>query len=295
MQHVSSAPKFAVIGDPLPQELSAKIHLAVLRHYAPEATYERVLVPRGELPQWLDRVRAEGYSGFNVAMPYELEIGRYLDELKMEADLTGSVNTVRNQNGRLIGYSTDALGFFAALREHGISYWDKRVLIFGAGGAASSLAHRAILDGAARVEILARRPNRARDLVLAIRSQNRAAALSWGSLDSDNLHISAARADIVIDATPQGMAGVEDTWPDLSFLQSLPKTAVVCDIVHTPAETALLKEAARLGFVTQNGVDMLLYQALVADHLFLDRDFDYRAMAKMVRETLLEEGVTPLP
>ena len=97
MQQLSSSPKFAVIGDPLPPRLSASIHLAVLRHYVPEASYERILVPKGELPQWLDRVRDEGYSGFNVSMPHELEIGRYLDELVMEADLTGSVNTVLNQ------------------------------------------------------------------------------------------------------------------------------------------------------------------------------------------------------
>jgi len=273
--------------------LPANIHLAVLRHYAPEATYERVLVRKGELPQWLDRVREEGYSGFNVAMPHELEIDRYLDELMMEADLTGSVNTVLHKNGRLTGYSTDALGFFAALRKNGISHWDKRVLIFGAGGAASSLANRAISDGAARVEILARRPAQARVLVLKIRSQNRDSAISWGGFDLDTLHQSAARADILIDATPQGMAGVDAAWQDLSFLQSLPKNAVVCDIVHNPAQTALLEEAARLGLVIQNGVDMLLYQALVSDHLFLGQAFDYTAMAEMVRGTLLQEDESP--
>ena len=278
--------KFAVIGDPIVQSLSPEIHLPVLRHYIEAPTYERVQVRRGELSQWLDRVRTEGFSGFNVTMPHKMEIVQYLDELVMESDLLGSVNTVINRDGKLIGHSTDALGFFTALRESGIDYDDKRILILGAGGAARALAHRAVLENANRVEVLARRPDQAKSVILAIRSHLRGAALSWGGLDTHSLHRSAARSDLVINATPLGMAGVGAEWEDLSFLQSLPKHAVVCDIIHAPRKTVFLAEAERLGHVIQNGVDMLIYQALVADHLFLDRDIDYQAMARVVKTAL---------
>ena len=286
MEQVPNHPKFAVIGDPLPQDLTAKVHLAVLRHYIPEATCEPILVRTEELPQWLDRVRAEGYSGFSVNTPHKLEISQHLDELVMEADITGSVSAVQNHRGKLRGHSTDALGFFAALRRNNITFADKRVLIFGAGGTAAALAHRAILNTAERVVILAPQPDQAHKLILAIRSQNRGAALSWGDLRPDTLRERAARADIVINATPQGMAGFNAPWPDLSFLTALPKDAVVCDTVSCPPKTPLLEEAERLGFVTQSGVDMLLHQALLTCRLYLDRPIDYKLMEKVVQEAV---------
>jgi len=288
---VQSCPKFAVIGDPIEQSFSPTIHLPVLRTYVENPSYEKVRVRKGELPQWLDRVLEEGYAGFNVTMPHKLEIGQHLDELVMEADLIGSVNTVVNRGGKLVGYSTDALGFFTALRESGIDYDDKRILILGAGGAASVLAHRAILENASRVEVLARRLAQAQHVVQGVRAHIRGAGISSGPMDMHTLDRSAARADIIINATPQGMVGVDDEWADLSFLASLPEHAVVCDIIHTPRKTAFLAEAERLGHRIQNGVDMLLYQALVADHLFLGIDFDYPAMAKVVKKSLEETGV----
>jgi len=291
---LSSALKFAVIGDPVVQNIAPQIHLPVLRHYVANPSYESVQVPRGELPAWLDRVRAEDYAGFTVAMPHKMEIGQYLDELVMEADLTGSVNTVLNRNGKLIGYSTDALGFFAALRENGIDFDDKNILILGAGGAGSALAYRALLDNVRRVEILSRRGPQAKQVTQDIRGSLRNAALSWGWMNIESLHTSAARADIIINATPQGMTGVDAQWPDLSFLSSLPKHAVVCDIINAPEKTAFLAEAERLGHVIQNGVDMLIYQSLVSGSLYIGRSIDYAKMAGVVKAALQQEGETPL-
>ena len=290
---MSSPAKFAVIGDPIAQSFVPSIHLPVLRHYVENPIYEKVRVRRGELPQWLDRVREESYAGFTVAMPHKMDIGQYLDELVMEADLTGSVNTVINRNGRLIGYSTDALGFFTSLRENGIDFDDKHILILGAGGAASALAYRAILDNASRVELLSRRALQAKEVAQSIRGHVRGAALSWDGMSIDTLHARAERADIIINATPQGMAGVDATWPDLSFLSSLPQHAVVCDIIHVPQKTAFLAEAERLGHVIQNGVDMLIYQSLVSDSLYLDRSVDYAKMAQVVKDALSQEGADP--
>jgi len=291
---LSSPLKFAVIGDPIVQNFAPQIHSPVLSHYVGDVSYEKVRVPRGALPQWLERVRKENYAGFTVAMPHKMEIGQYLDELVMEADLVGSVNTVINRKGKLIGYSTDALGFFTALREKGIDFDEKRIVILGAGGAASALAYRAILDNAGRVEILSRRSSQARNVAQAIRGHLRDAPLSWDTMTRDKLHEKAAKADIIINATPQGMAGVDAVWPDLSFLSALPEHAVVCDIIHAPKRTAFLEEAKRLGHVTQNGVNMLIYQSLVTDSLYLDRPVDYAKMAKMVKETLAQEGGAPV-
>jgi len=105
------------------------------------------------------------------------------------------------------------------------------------------------------------------------------------------MHRSLTHADILINATPLGMTGVDARWEDLSFLRYLPSHAVVCDIIHTPRKTALLAEAERLGHRIQNGVDMLIYQALVADTLFLGQNIDYPAMAQLVKKELYASGV----
>ena len=286
MSASSKSQKFAVIGDPIAHSPSPEIHLPVLRAYLDNPSYERVRVGRGELRAWVERVREEGYVGFNVTMPHKMEIGAYLDELMMEADFTGSVNTVIQKDGKLFGYSTDALGFFAAARENGIEYDDKRIVILGAGGSASALAYRAVLDGAFHVAVLGRRREQAKQVVLAVRSHNRNAAISWGGLNSSELQGAMERADIVINTTPQGMKGFPTDWKDLSFLEHLRKHAAVCDIIHTPEETTFLQKAKSLGLKTQHGMDMLIYQALAADNLYLDREIDYSAMAQLVRESL---------
>lgn len=284
----SNQVKFAVIGDPIAQSPSPEIHLPVLKKYLENPSYERVLVKPEDLGAWVKRAREEGYLGFNVTMPHKMTIGAYLDEVVMEADLTGSVNTVVNRDGKLIGYSTDALGFFAAARENGILYEDKRIVILGAGGSASALAYRAILDGAYNVTVLARRREQAKKLVLAVRSHNRYAALSWGGLNASELQGAMERADLIINTTPLGMQGYESDWADLSFLEHVSKHAAVCDIIHSPEQTSFLKKASELGLKTQNGMDMLIYQALAADHLYLNCELDYPAMAKLVRESLGE-------
>jgi len=282
--------KFAVIGNPIAHSRSPEIHLPVLRHYIEAASYERILVRRGDLPQWLARVHAEGYAGFNVTMPHKMDIAPHLDACMHEADLLGSVNTVVNRDGRLIGYSTDAMGFFMALQASGIAHLGRRVVILGAGGAARVLAYRAILDKAAQVDVFARRACQASEVAHIIRRHVQNAQITSGSLASFAMQQSIARADILINTTPLGMAGVSEQWPDLQFLQHLPRHAVVCDIIHAPRKTAFLQAAEAHGHLTQNGLGMLIYQALVADRLFLGREIDYAAMSARVTDALYASG-----
>ena len=264
---------FAVIGDPIGHSLSPLLHRAVFKALNIDIPYNALRVPQGYLKEFIRGVRGGVLRGFTVTIPHKREILPFLDEVRGGAALCGAVNTVMRDKGRLIGYNTDMEGLLLALKRQGYSYAGQNVLILGAGGAAAGVAYKAGASGA-RVTVLARRAGQA-------------AALSpnFGELNSENLSRESPKADILINATPLGMKDFGADFPDLSFLAYLPAGALVCDLVYNPAATSLLKEAARLGLAVMNGMEMLIWQAILAEQIFvgLDKfDFAYEIMQKAI-------------
>jgi shikimate dehydrogenase len=103
-----------------------------------------------------------------------------------------------------------------------------------------------------------------------------------GDMSPETLSKAASDADILVNATPLGMEGFGKDFPSLAFLRRLPKGALVCDLVYKPPHTRLLREAENLGHAAQNGLGMLIHQALLADELFLGRPLDKPALYKIV-------------
>jgi shikimate dehydrogenase len=212
-----------------------------------------------------------------------------LDRLDDGARGCGAVNTVVNEDGLLAGYNTDMGGLLSALAERGLGYAGRRIAILGAGGAAAGIVFKAALEGAERITLLARRPEQADEI------QRKAAhALKAGvetlAMTAEKLRDAAAGADLLINATPLGMEGVEGAFPSLKFLRALPSGAAVCDLVYKPPETPLLREAAALGHAVMNGLDMLIHQALLSDELFLGRKLDKGELSALVRDALRQGG-----
>jgi shikimate dehydrogenase len=107
-----------------------------------------------------------------------------------------------------------------------------------------------------------------------------------GAMSPEATREAARGADIVVNATPLGMRGVGEDFPSLDFLSALPDGALVCDLVYNPPETSLTRRARELGLEAQNGLDMLIYQAILADELFWDRRLDRAGLYKVVKERL---------
>lgn len=93
-------------------------------------------------------------------MPNKNKIVELLDELSPEAQLIGAVNTVLNDNGKLIGYNTDGYGFMQSVRDAGHDITGKNITVMGVGGASMAICAQSALDGAASVHIFARRTSR---------------------------------------------------------------------------------------------------------------------------------------
>jgi shikimate dehydrogenase len=281
---------YAVIGSPIAHTRSPAIHGAIFESLGIGESYCAIHIPRGSLPEFAKKVRLSCLKGFNVTLPHKLDIIPLLDGISDEARVSGAVNTVDVRDGKFYGYNTDMMGLLESLRETGYDYRGGNVVILGAGGAARGVAVKAALEGAACVTVLGRNIEKASGMVSDIRSVT-GARISAGSMSPEDMARSAYAADILINATPLGMNGVDGDFSSaqLDSLDALPPGALVCDLIYNPSVTTLMDRADSLGRATLNGLGMLIYQAILADEIFLGRKLDKTALYKIARERLLDD------
>ena len=275
--------RLAVIGDPIDHSLSPTIHLPCLQTLCPQVSYDKIRVRRGELAAFVEKAR-HSLDGFNLTMPHKVDILPFLDEIDPVAEAIGAVNTVAVRNGKLVGTVTDGGGFYTALTEKGVEIGGKHAVILGTGGVAETLAIQGAERGLAAVTMVGRRPEKADAIAGKVRLASPQTVTK--TYPCSEVEVACRHADILINATPQGMIGVAEDWPSLAFLSALPAEAVVCDLIYKPAETRFLAEAARLGHAAYNGLDMLIYQAILADEIYLGVSLGRRHMAERMRAAL---------
>jgi len=272
-----------VIGDPIAQSKSPAIHGFWLEQAGINADYRACHVTSEELAGYFaERRRDPAWRGCNVTMPHKQAVMPLLDRIDAVAARIGAVNTVVPEQGRLIGYNTDAAGFLEPLGpELAQQHYFRMARVIGTGGAA-----RAIITALADKGVT---------LVVAGRNTDKAQAL-LDELDPDGEHhvvslIHFADAtdfafddregclDLVVNATSLGMSGQDPLTLDFSHV---PPGSICYDIVTAPLETAFLIEARAKGFRTIDGLSMLIGQAAVAFRHFFgaeaprDRDAQLR-------------------
>ncbi len=275
----------AVIGDPIAHSLSPVIHTTVLQELGIDCDYEKIRIVKGDLSSFLTSDRCAEISGFNLTMPHKQDVIPYLDYIDPDAQIFGSVNTVKVKDHQLWGYNTDGQGCLLAIESMGHSYKDKNIVILGAGGVSYTVALKMALVGAGSVTVLNRTPSGALALAKNVYDKT-GESITCGSLNNAEIAKHCESCDILINCTPLGMEGIDCDFEDFSFLNALPKGALVYDLIYRPAMTNLLKMADRLGLDTLNGLDMLIYQGLLADEIFLDRALDFPYLKAKIQEQM---------
>lgn len=260
--------KLAVIGDPINHSLSPDIHKAALGPFLKALDYEKIKIEKGQLKSWIEKIKEEKIDAFSVTMPHKEDITSLLDKIDEDAGMLGSVNTVVNKGGGLWGYSTDGEGFAKALEAKAEEVWNRPITIIGTGGASATIAMKAAQRGVKNINLIGR------NIEKKIEIKNKVEKffdISWGLYDfpPENAGKEAFSAGALVNSTPLGMGGMGEDFRDFSFLDQLPKDAVVFDIIYNPLKTKLLAEAEARGLQTLNGISMLIEQALEADNIFL--------------------------
>lgn len=243
-----------VIGDPVRHSLSPTIHNAGFHELGLDAAYLALPVEAGDAGLAVQAMRSFDWLGMSVTMPHKADILAACDHLTDTAERLQSVNCVFWDGDNIVGDSTDGAGFVNGLRaELDVDPSGMRCLLVGAGGAAGAVAAALATAGAAEVAVMNRTPAKAATVA--------ALAGSVGVVGSSD-HLRSA--DLIVNATPIGM-GSTDLVDDVPFdVAELSDHAVVSDLIYHPAQTRLLAAAKSRGLSTQNGLDMLVHQAVVA-------------------------------
>ena len=229
-----------------------------------EQNKDAVMVPVDILPERL----AEGIAGLKampnfkgaaVTIPHKMPLAELCDTLGPVAMITGAVNAVRIDKGRLMGDNFDGAGFVAGLHGQGHKLEGKKCLLIGAGGAARAIAYALCQEPIALLDVHNRTLSKAQDLVQAV-----SAHLPDAPLDASDAP-DYTSYDVVINATALGLRA-DDAMP--CDPDSLSPHALVCDIIMVPAQTPWLKAAEERGLACHYGRHMLDYQiALIGDFI----------------------------
>lgn len=227
-----------LIGDPVSQSPSDLSHNAFFSQANLNTVYVKMRVSAKELPKFLDYAKQISFLGLSVTMPLKEAVLPLLDQVDAIAAEIGSVNTIKFEKGRLLGYNTDVLGALQALKQK-TSLEGKRVVLMGAGGSAKAIVYGLVKNGAI-VTIVNRHRERADALANLFGGQ----VVDFTDFPKEY--------DVLINCTPKDLP--------LPIDKILPKI-IVFDLVINPKETLLIRESQKKGCTFVYGVDMFVHQA----------------------------------
>lgn len=178
--------------------------------------------------------------GLNVTIPYKEQVIPFLDKLDEGAKAIGAVNTIRFEDGNLIGFNTDVYGFEISLRAF-LTQAVQKALVLGTGGGAKAIHY---VLGKMKIECL------------TVSRSSSKGDLTYQELTKDIL----GQCQLIINTTPLGTAPAIDTYPDISY-HYLSENHFLYDLVYNPEETSFMQKGAKFGAATHNGLRMLYLQA----------------------------------
>jgi shikimate dehydrogenase len=284
-----------LFGYPVHHSFSPALQNAAFQIRRLNYVYLAVPVPPARLEGAVAAVAFLDLLGANVTAPHKESVLSFLDEITPESQLLGAVNTIVNNDGRLIGHNTDGSGFLRAVRETGFDPGGETVVILGAGGAARAVVAALARCGVRELIIFNRTLARAEGLAALVRKQGvTATACNWDELETagPRARSALARAGLIVQTTSLGMhlPTTDDRRPTTDMPPVPPEwistNHLVYDLVYNPIETAFLKMARMAGARTANGLGMLLYQGAVAFELWTGEQAPVETMRAALEEVM---------
>ena len=247
-------PLAGVIGSPIVHSKSPKLHGYWLNRYGLRGHYIPMEIAADDLEETLRALPKAGFVGLNVTIPHKERVLAIADLVTDRAALIGASNTlIFRKDGKIHADNTDGYGFVENLRQDAKD-WEPSsgpAAVIGAGGAARAVLAALIDSGVPEIRL----SNRTKTRADALRQEFGTKITVYDWVQAGNMLEGAAT---VVNTSSLGMVGK----PEMRIpLDGLSRDAVVTDLVYTPLETRLLREAKQMGCTTVDGLGMLLHQA----------------------------------
>ena len=249
-----------LIGHPIKHTYSPFIHNLSANLLGLEFLYLPFDIPQDNLKDALRGMVALGIKGFNVTIPYKETILPYLHTISEEAAIVGSVNTVVNDLGKLVGYNTDVNGIYETLVPYKDEISGLEVSVFGAGGAARALIYNLIrYFRPSKINIINRTEQRAESLKLYFLEKMKFENIECYELFPPDILPILNQSKLIVNTTSLGMHPDVDDSP-ISLPNAFIENQIVFDMVYNPVSTKFLRQAKAEGATIINGIKMLVYQ-----------------------------------
>jgi shikimate dehydrogenase len=250
-----------LIGHPIKQTYSPLIHNVASELLGLEYIYLPFDVPSSALRNAIKGMVALGIKGFNVTVPHKESILGYMNNLSEEASIIGSVNTIVNDMGKLVGYNTDAAGITETLLPFKEKLMGNEVTVIGSGGSARSVIYVLIrYIKPSKINLINRTEQRAETIRSYFNEKMKYENFKVYELFPPEVFDVLKNSAAIINATSVGMfPEVDDsiiTQPNVFV-----KGQVVFDLIYNPTKTEFLKLAESEGAIAVNGLKTLVYQA----------------------------------
>jgi shikimate dehydrogenase len=268
----------AVFGSPIKHSASPAMHNAAYAKLGLNWRYIACEVDPKNLRAAIEGAQAMNFAGINLTVPHKILAVDMVDELDASAKKWGAVNTIKFENGRALGFNTDADAIVTSLREDlKIRLRGAKVLLLGAGGAGRTAALKLAAEHVAELFLHNRTQSKAEAIAAEISRQFPSVKISAGYPET--------KVDLVLNATSLGLRP-EDASPLDEKQFSLKQTAAVYDMIYRPAETKLLKAARKAGCKTANGLGMLLHQGAKAFEIWTGKRAPLTEMRKALEKNI---------
>ncbi|GAX88183.1 shikimate dehydrogenase [Lebetimonas natsushimae] len=251
---------FLIFGNPVSHSKSPLMHNYFFKKENINACYGRYLLTNGN--EIISKFKELKINGANVTVPHKEWAYKEADEVRGIAKKIGAVNTLVNENGKIIGYNTDAEGFLEVIKE--FNY--KKVLIIGAGGTAKALSF--VLP---KANILNRSEERLKDFQEKV-------TFTWNNINNFDY-------DLIINTTSAGLNDDNLPAPAIILEKLFKKARYAVDVIYGK-ETPFLKLAKKYNLITKSGIDMLVYQGVMAMEYFLGKKLNRKKVAEIYFEIL---------
>lgn len=287
----------AIIGSTTGRSLSVILYnFFALKHNLEYSHIKISIKPKTDnLKKTIKILKIFNFKGINITLPYKIEVIQYLDKIEKEALETEAVNTVLNNNNKLIGFNTDGYGGIKAIENKINRQINKRdkILIFGSGGAARALVYQ-LLKKTKQIQLVYREPTSLSTKRLVTKYNSIIQMLPY---NRSGLYKQIIESNIICNATNVGM------WPNIHSSILSHKDILLAskfsnyskklffDVISYPSDTLFLRQAKKLGAKTQNGLEMMIYQGVLSFKIWTNIEIKQNVIAsvrKRLKKAMLQ-------